>query len=272
MIDINEFPDSANLNLLKDYLEFLQECEHHQISVSDSRNIHRHHIIPRCIGGTDEDKNLIDLSYCDHAKAHVLLAKAYRDNLALSHAAYLMSSESLDDELRALHLENLRLTTIQRNKEYFFMYRGEKEEICVKRVDKEYYESLGYKEGMSPSHRKKLGDSHRGSHHSEETKLKQSKSNKYTHVGDVWINNGENQRMINPSELSYYENLGYCLGRLPFSESHRNNLSREFSETHRKNISKSAKKRRYKCMCKKCNSEFLGKSWNTSTCPECTGE
>lgn len=35
----------------------------------------RHHIIPRCIGGTDDEDNLIDLYAHEHFMAHKLLAE-----------------------------------------------------------------------------------------------------------------------------------------------------------------------------------------------------
>ena len=36
-----------------------------------------HHIIPRCIGGTDEQDNLVRLTYKEHYVAHHLLCKMY---------------------------------------------------------------------------------------------------------------------------------------------------------------------------------------------------
>ena len=41
-------------------------------------NCHKHHIIPRCIGGNDENDNLINLTYREHYIAHLLLAKIYK--------------------------------------------------------------------------------------------------------------------------------------------------------------------------------------------------
>lgn len=269
MIHASIFPKSVNPESLQEYLEFIES--YLLPEGLDTRNIHSHHILPRCLGGTDEEENLISLSYTDHAKAHVLLAKAYPNNLSLSHAAYLMTPESEDEELRNMHLENLRSSTIRRNKEYFFMHRGE-DEIYVKRVNKETYETLGYIEGMSPSHRKKLGESHVGGHHTEETKRKQREILKNLHVGDIWINNGSSQKTIPPSEFSYYESLGYSKGRLPFSEDHLSNLRKPKSKEHCKNISISAKNRTYTLQCKKCNQSFLGKSWNTKYCNDCRKE
>jgi hypothetical protein len=39
-----------------------------------------HHVIPRCIGGTDDPLNIVRLSYREHYIAHYLLAKIYNDD------------------------------------------------------------------------------------------------------------------------------------------------------------------------------------------------
>lgn len=41
----------------------------------------RHHILPRCMGGTNENTNLVYLTAEDHFIAHLLLAKAYGGKL-----------------------------------------------------------------------------------------------------------------------------------------------------------------------------------------------
>ena len=41
---------------------------------------HKHHIIPKCVGGTDDKDNLIELSWLTHYYAHYLLAKENPDN------------------------------------------------------------------------------------------------------------------------------------------------------------------------------------------------
>ena len=52
----------------------------------------RHHIIPRCLGGTDDEENLIDLYAREHYEAHKLLYKENKNNLSLSFAFILMSN------------------------------------------------------------------------------------------------------------------------------------------------------------------------------------
>lgn len=40
----------------------------------------RHHILPRCLGGLDDEGNLVDLTYREHFLVHWLLTKIYSGN------------------------------------------------------------------------------------------------------------------------------------------------------------------------------------------------
>ena len=51
----------------------------------------RHHIIPRCMGGSDEENNLIDLYAREHFEAHRLLALENPENDKLIYAWHMMS-------------------------------------------------------------------------------------------------------------------------------------------------------------------------------------
>ncbi|CAM0041708.1 homing endonuclease [Vibrio phage D148] len=49
-----------------------------------------HHIVPRCMGGTDESENLVALSAREHFLAHWLLAKIHSSNDSLTYAWNMM--------------------------------------------------------------------------------------------------------------------------------------------------------------------------------------
>ena len=51
----------------------------------------RHHIVPKCLGGTDKESNLIYLSAEAHYVSHQLLVKMYPNHQGLSYAAMLMT-------------------------------------------------------------------------------------------------------------------------------------------------------------------------------------
>lgn len=52
----------------------------------------KHHIVPRCIGGTDEADNLVSLTPEEHYLCHLLLVKIYPNNIRLVKAAMFMVS------------------------------------------------------------------------------------------------------------------------------------------------------------------------------------
>lgn len=60
----------------------------------------KHHIIPRCMNGSDDDSNLVRLTPEEHYIAHLLLVKIYPDNSKLVYAANMMcvSSDSHNGE------------------------------------------------------------------------------------------------------------------------------------------------------------------------------
>lgn len=53
-----------------------------------------HHIVPRCMGGTDDLFNLVDLTPEEHYVAHQLLVKIYPENHKLVYAATMMCVSS----------------------------------------------------------------------------------------------------------------------------------------------------------------------------------
>ncbi len=50
----------------------------------------RHHIIPRCMNGTNDKSNIVKLTAEEHFVAHQLLVKIYPDNIRLVHAATML--------------------------------------------------------------------------------------------------------------------------------------------------------------------------------------
>lgn len=54
----------------------------------------KHHIVPRCMGGTDEATNLVSLTPEEHYLCHLLLVKIYPNNIRLVRAAMFMTSSN----------------------------------------------------------------------------------------------------------------------------------------------------------------------------------
>ena len=62
-----------------------------------------HHIIPKCIGGNNDEDNLIDLFAREHFEAHRLLALENPENKKLIHAWWMMST-MLDSKQRRVQI------------------------------------------------------------------------------------------------------------------------------------------------------------------------
>jgi hypothetical protein len=68
--------------------------------------LHRHHIIPRHAGGTDDESNLVYLTVEEHAEAHRLLYEQYgrkQDYLAWKGLAGLIGKDELLKEMCSLN-------------------------------------------------------------------------------------------------------------------------------------------------------------------------
>lgn len=127
----------------------------------------RHHIVPKCIGGTNEKENLVDLYAKEHFIAHKLLAKENPDNMGLQRAWFLMSYISREDIKRYKctqeEYEEARIAFSNSQK-------GEKNFM---------YGKTGYNYGkhLSEETKKKISESRKGFKMSKETRQKISQAN-----------------------------------------------------------------------------------------------
>ena len=79
--------------MINTYQEFIQDILDTRGRFNCGDEYHeRHHIIPVCVGGTNDKENLIDLFAREHFEAHRLLALENPDNKKLIHAWWMMSS------------------------------------------------------------------------------------------------------------------------------------------------------------------------------------
>lgn len=67
----------------------------------DSKYFESHHIVPRCLGGTNAPSNLVQLTPHEHRVVHALLVKMHPKNKKLAWAANLMHSASRNHSARS---------------------------------------------------------------------------------------------------------------------------------------------------------------------------
>jgi hypothetical protein len=161
----------------------------------------RHHVIPKCIGGGDEEENLIDLFAREHFIAHKLLALENPNNEKLAYAWNMMcNSKNGDYQITAEEYEKARMafaSFISESKKG----KSRSEETCDKlsKYMKAQWENPEWRNNMMELLRPTYEDQQRndklsektkerfknpenhplyGKHHTEESKRKNSESHK----------------------------------------------------------------------------------------------
>lgn len=141
--------------------------------------VEKHHIVPRCLGGSDDKDNLVALTYREHFLCHKLLCKMHPGNLKLIYAISFMIYSSKT---------NKRLVT---SKDFDY----------VKRMLAPHMGS--WNKGREPWNKGLKGD---------DFKLKNPNHSKPPSMtGYKWINDGTKQTKLAPNK-----NLpeGWSFGRL----------------------------------------------------------
>lgn len=135
---------------------------------------HKHHIIPKHMGGTDESSNLVELTVEEHAEAHRLLWEEHQhwqDYVAWQGLSGRIGKEEIIRNVSKL--ANLGKT----------MTESTKEKISKSSLGRLHTEEskrkmslLSKGKKLSEETKQKLKESHLGKKQSEETKLKRSLS------------------------------------------------------------------------------------------------
>ena len=101
------------------YKEFIQNILNTRGRFECGEEYHeRHHIIPRCLGGNDEEDNLIDLFAREHFIAHKLLVEENPNNNRLAYAWWMLSNVG-DREITPDEYEESKIMFSNKLKELF---------------------------------------------------------------------------------------------------------------------------------------------------------
>ena len=174
----------------------------------------KHHILPRCLGGKDNQENLVELTAREHFIVHMLLCKFTKGQarIKMLYAFNFMSvvrSKYRDYKINSKIAQKLR-------KEFFSNKPRHTKESKLKMSKSR----LGMK--LSKETREKVGLAQIGNKkalglkHSEETKniiRNANKGNKHT-LGMICINKNGKTIMIQKDQKEKYLDMGYKLGKL----------------------------------------------------------
>ena len=147
----------------------------------------RHHIIPKCLGGTDDEKNLIDLYAKEHFIAHKMLADENPKNHKLVAAYTIMAfAKNKNEERYILTPEEYEIARIAFSNSLKEKYKNKENHPCYgKHISEERKSKIGqinkgnkYCVGriISEETRRKIGDANRNP--SAETREKMSLAQK----------------------------------------------------------------------------------------------
>lgn len=168
------------------YIKLIFRCQNMTDSELSGYN-ERHHILPKCMGGGNSKDNLVLMPVRYHVIAHMVLSKAYPDNVNLKIAVFCMVSTGHEKRFSELNKmfssreiqeirQKIAKETSGENSPNYGIIRSEefKEKVRQANIGKTASEETKAK--MS-SIRKGEKNPNFGKHLSEETKKKISKSN-----------------------------------------------------------------------------------------------
>lgn len=240
----------------------------------------RHHIVPRCLGGTDDEENLIYLTYREHFIAHKLLAEENPDNRGLVYAYWRMchsyqDTQCTEDEYaRAKEL----VISMMTGKKLPLSTR-EKMRLSAKNrppVSEETRKKISSRV-ISDETRRKISDSHKGKKFSESHKKAISESKKGVWSGDLnpkHINrpigelntfygkqhSEDSRRKISESRRNYtgenHPRYGQTLSTETKNKISKSLQGRTISEETKEKLREACKRKVYHRVCAVCGKEF----------------
>jgi len=187
-------------------------CERGQVRVLENTYTEVHHIIPRCLGGSNDKENLTTLTAREHFIAHWLLSRVYPQDRKIQLAFKMMC----DVQYGRRYTPSSRTVAEARKKVAELNSKHQ--------TGKSRAEILGVEKAQEVL--AKISKTKTGSKASEETRKKISlaltRLPRPKHKGRVHINNGTDRKFVPADLVDSYLSTGWSKGRLPESEITRN--------------------------------------------------
>lgn len=152
----------------------------------------RHHIIPKCLGGTDDKNNLIDLYAREHFIAHKLLVEENPENEKLIYAWWMMAHcKTVEQDRYECTPEEYEESRIA----FSVMHSERLKGVFV--GEKNYFYDVHMYGDNNPMF---------GKHHTDESKRKNSESNKANWTDNKRKSFGESRKGAkNPNSKTVYQ-------------------------------------------------------------------
>ena len=158
----------------------------------------RHHIVPKCMGGTNEEENLIDLFAREHFEAHRMLALENPENEKLVYAWFMMSTTH-DSKKRDYMVTS---EEYQKSKKMFSKFHSERLKKYWENENNKKKTGLKIKAALSDEKHKKLRSQLSIEYwSSKENRVKASNRNK-----DFWLSNEEKRQYASECSRKYWDN------------------------------------------------------------------
>ena len=223
------------------YADFIRSIQEKRPDNIKFENSERHHIIPKCLGGTNEESNLIYLTLEEHFIAHRMLVEENPGNLKLASAFWRMCNSGKvctpEDyaKAREVFVANLKES-----------YKGEGNPFYGKHVTPEHAAKMSA--GLSRALR---GKPHSPEHTENFRKAMMGKTK------------GK------PKPPGFGEKISKAnKGRVVTQE------TRDKIAAAQRGVKRGPRKNplKYHCKCKVCGEEFMGNSPSHSICEKCVEE
>ena len=178
------------------YAEFIKGIidERGRFGVPEGEYKERHHILPKCLGGTNDKENLIDLYAREHYIAHKLLVKDNPDCIKLSYALWNMATlkgstkkreEITPDEYECLRKEFSKKIS-GKNNPNFGKHLSEEQKRAIGELNRQKAKTNLWRWGrvLSEETKRKIAKSRSGIPSATRRKIKQM--NKNGEVIKIW--------------------------------------------------------------------------------------
>lgn len=215
-----------------------------------------HHILPKCMGGTNNKNNLVVLSAKEHIIAHILLSEMYPENKSLKYASLAMLAYT-DHTKERSEIDDLDLLARLResSREFLKTCTGENNPFYGKHHSEETKRILSsYRKGipLSEETKKKMSKSHKNNppskehiqymikrkrelgpyFNSEETRKKISESNKGRVTSQATrekLSKAHKGKKLSDETREKLSKINKGRKHGPLSEEHKKKLSERFS-------------------------------------------